>query len=53
MKKLYYRKERGYKMKRIVKSVLVVGLLAVILIGVPQLPRVFGVDRGERYIYTK
>ncbi len=40
-------------MKRIVKSVLVVGLLAVILIRVPQLPRVFGVDREDIYIYTK
>lgn len=40
-------------MKRIVKSILVVGLLAVILIRVPQLPRVFGVDREDIYIYTK
>ncbi|HFR3308891.1 hypothetical protein ACYKOU_00960 [Streptococcus suis] len=40
-------------MKRIVTSVLVMGLLAVILIRVPQLPRVFGVDREEIFIYTK
>lgn len=40
-------------MKRIVTSVLVMGLLVVILIRVPQLPRVFGVDREERVIYTK
>ncbi len=40
-------------MKRIVTSVLVMGLLAVILIRVPQLSRVFGVDREEIFIYTK